>query len=253
MSFTLFYMCEAQKDYLISRHNFYIEQAKKRLLSQFQNKDTEAEEYAKEWLNSRAQYFDPDRHDPSSFYEEAHEESIGLYLMLSEMETQIRLSVVAGIFHEWEKQLRDWIVKEINHWHSGHAVKKAVWKANFCMIIDLLEGFEWPIKSKNYHASLDRCRLVVNTFKHGSGKSLDDIKEKHPDFIGSIFIESNEPKNFSYIDHTNLKVEEHHIQEFSNAILEFWQDVPEYIFDKDEFVLPDWFMNAYNKDRSATN
>ena len=77
MSSTLFYMGKGERENLIARHNFYIEQANKRLLSQFQNKETEAEAYENEWFNNQTQYFDPDRHDPSDFYEQAHQEGIG--------------------------------------------------------------------------------------------------------------------------------------------------------------------------------
>ncbi len=176
MSYVLFKMWQPFREHLIARHNFFMEQAQKRLLSQFMNIGAEADEYGNNWLNEQGHYFDPDRHDPDSFLEQAYDESMGFYSLLADMQTNTRLSVVAGMFHEWDKQLRDWTLREINHWHHGDAVKKTVWKANFSEIIELFESFGWPIKQKNYYKAIDKCRLVVNVYKHGSGNAFDSIK-----------------------------------------------------------------------------
>jgi hypothetical protein len=247
MAQALFYMWEPFRKQLIAGHNFYVEQAQKRLLSQFQNMEAEADEYGTEWLNKCSQNFDPDRHDPDSFYEQAHDESIEFYQMLEDMLNRTRLSVVSGIFHEWDKQLRDWVLKEVNHWHHGYEVNKALWKANFGGIIDFLEAFGWQIRSKSYYTHLDKCRLVVNAYKHGDGDAFSKIKANYPEFIDTLG--SSDAFYLECADHTALKIEDFHIIEFSNAIIEFWKDVPEYIWPNNEsFNFPKWFEESYNKD-----
>lgn len=239
-------MWEPYRRQLIAGHQFYVEQAEKRLLSQFQNLEEEADKYAEEWLEKAGQNFDPDRHNPEDFYEQANDESIEFYQKLEDMQNRTRLGVIAGIFHEWEKELRNWIVKEVQHWHRGDKVKKKVWLGNFSEIIDLLEAFEWPIRTREYFVSLDRCRLVVNAYKHGNEGAFSDIKSKHPEFIyhsDSSFIE--------YADYKDLIVGDAHIKEFSDAIVSFWKDVPEYIWEKETISVPDWFGRAYQKDKNT--
>ncbi|MCW5602596.1 hypothetical protein [Nitrosomonas sp.] len=228
---------------LIASHNFYVEQAQKRLLSQFQNMEAESHKYGEEWLNSRSYYFDPDRHDPASFYEQAYDESIGFYQMLEDMLNRTRLSVVAGIFHEWDKQLRSWIIAEINHWHNGDEIKRAIWKVNFEQIIDFLESIEFPVRSQKYYIPLNKCRLVVNAYKHGDGCAFESIKSLYPEFINTF-------GNTHHAIHTDLKVDSSHITEFSDAIIEFWKNVPEYVYEKNSLNIPDWFAKAYVKDQS---
>jgi hypothetical protein len=46
------------------------------------------------------------------------------------MRDQTRLSIIAGMFHEWDKKLRSWLVKEIRHWHDGEEALKKTWSAN---------------------------------------------------------------------------------------------------------------------------
>lgn len=242
----LFDMWEPFRASLLKSHSFYVEQAKKRLLSQFENMEAEADKYSEDWLEQQGQYFNPDTDDPSDYYEQAHDASIDFYLMLENMRKSTRLSVVAGMFHEWDKQLRDWTTKEVRHWNQGEEVKSAIWNARFEGLIDLFEGVGWQIRSKDYYVPLNRCRLVVNAYKHGDGVALEEIKKDHPEFLTHPW--SFGPALLPYANHEDLKIEEAHIDEFSNAIIEFWNDVPDRIPYDDQLRLPDWFMKAHAKD-----
>lgn len=249
--YVLFQMWEPFRQSLMKGHLFYIEQARKRLLSQFDDIEAEADRAAEEWLEKSGQHFDPDRHDPGDFYEAANDVGIEFYGLLSDMREQTRLSVVAGMFHEWDKQLRNWLVGEIRHWHRGDNTTLQVWSANFGQVADLLESFGWNVRGKEYFRTLDACRLVVNVHKHGDGKSLDELKNHYPDYLDDPFAGSggdiSDPK---YRNHTHLKVNDEQFQAFSDAILAFWRDVPENVFDSQITNMPQWFENAIIKDRA---
>ena len=242
----LFDMWGPYRASLIKSHNFYVEQAKKRLLSQFENMNEEADRYGEEWLEQQGEYFDPDTDDPSDYYEPAMDASIDFYQMLDNMRKNTRLSVAAGMFHEWDKQFRDWTAKEVWHWNQGEEVKKAIWKVRFEDLIDLFEGVGWPIRSKSYFAALNRCRLVVNAYKHGDGVALEEIRKGHPEFLTQTLSFGDDP--LKYANHEDLKIEEAHIDEFADAIREFWNDVPERIPYADNLPAPDWFAKAQEKD-----
>lgn len=245
MSQVLFQMWEPFRKHIISNHRFYIVQSEKRLLSQFQNLEEEADKYAEEWLEQAGQNFDPECDDPGAYYEQANDESIEFYQMLEDMQNQTRLSVIAGMFHAWDKQLRSWLGKEIFHWHFGEEVQRALWKVNFGDIADLLECFGWPIRLKSYFASLDRCRLVVNAYKHGNFGAFDDLKKTFPEFIQGY--DTTKDTYLQYADHTDLVATAAHIAEFSDAIIAFWQDVPENVFEEDLLQVPSWFEKALKK------
>ncbi|MBK8770294.1 MAG: hypothetical protein K2X00_18360 [Nitrospiraceae bacterium] len=250
--YVLFQMWGPFRKSLIAGHMFYVEQARKRLLSQFEDIEAEADKAAEDWLQKSSGRFDPERHDPGDFYEAANEAGIEFYTLLSDMRDQTRLSVVAGMFHEWDKQVRDWLVREIQHWHHGDAAALKVWSADFPQIAELLESLGWPISSAEYFQRLDACRLVVNVYKHGKGKSLDDLKLKYPEYLHDPF--SGAGGGFSsleYRDHTHLKISDAQFQAFSDAIVLFWQGVPENIFESEVKDVPDWFGKAILKDRTG--
>ena len=112
-NFVAFQMWGPFRKQLVKAHTFYVEQAKKRLLTRFENIEEEAQAEMDTWLQETSHLFDPERHDPSDFYEQANDVGIEFYELLTEMRDRTRLSVIAGMYHEWDKQLRDWLWREI--------------------------------------------------------------------------------------------------------------------------------------------
>lgn len=245
-------MWEPYRQDLMAEHRFYVEQARKRLLSQFENIETEADKAAEEHLDKMSIHFNPDKHDPSDFYEAAHDKGIEFYQLLSDMHENTRLSVIAGMFHQWDKKLRDWIVCEMHHWHHGENAKGSIWKADVLAIMDFLVAFGFNVKDLPCYERLDAMRLVVNVFKHGNGRSLDELKESFPEFISDSLGGIGDHKlSLHYLDHTNMKVSDVQLEQFSEAILDFWKDVPKEIFLPDELNAPKWFEKSFLKDRTA--
>lgn len=249
----LFQMWGPFRQSLIKGHEFYVEQATKRLLTQFDNIEAEAQRAAEEWLKAQSPKFDPNRHDPGDFYEAANDEGGEFYQLLSDLQGHTRLSVVAGMFHEWDKQLRDWLVREMRNWHKGDIAMSAVWSANFGDLMELLESLGWQVRTKGYFQVLDACRLVVNVYKHGDGKAFRDLRDQYPrylnDPLGSV---SNASSSIEYRDYTNLHVLDENIREFSSGITEFWRNVPENVFVSGIAGFPAWFENSLRKDQAAS-
>lgn len=242
-------MWEPYRQDLMAEHRFYVEQARKRLLSQFANIEAEANKAEEVHLEKMSIHFNPDKHDPSDFYEAAHDKGIEFYLLLSDMHENTRLSVIAGMFHQWDKKLRDWIVCEMHHWHHGENAKESIWKADISAIMDFLVAFGLNVKVLPCYDRLDAMRLVVNVFKHGNGQSLDELKESFPEFISDpLSVISDHRLSLNYLDHTNMKVSDAQLDQFSEAILDFWMTVPNEIYLAEEVDVPKWFEKAYKKD-----
>lgn len=146
----LFQMWGPFRDGLIASHQFYVSEAKTRLLSQFGTMKEDADRYAEDWLASRAPYFNPDRDDPADAYQQAWDESVSFYLQLEDLQKATRLSVIAGMYHEWEKQLRDWITRELGRVIHGSHTRAVFWKATIDQLFDFLECWGWPVRSRPY-------------------------------------------------------------------------------------------------------
>ena len=54
-------------------------------------------------------------------------------------------------------------------------VSNTAWHANINGVVGLLGAFGWNIRTENFYPHLEGCRLIVNVYKHGKGKSFDQL------------------------------------------------------------------------------
>lgn len=79
----------------------------------------------------------------------------------------------------------------------------------------MLESLGWKIRSAGYFRTLDACRLVVNVYKHGEGKSLANLKQNYPEYLDDPFKGAGSAfSGTEYRDHTHLKVSDEQFQAF---------------------------------------
>ena len=250
----LFYIWQGMRESLIAEHRFYIDQARSRLLSQFDNISDEADQAANEYWEKRGETFNPDFDDPCSIAEAAYQTGGEYYCLLTEMHESTRLSVVAGMYHQWDKKLREWLVRESQKFGGRAAVAEAFWRKPFKDMIDLLDRLGWDVSGKPYFNSLKACDLVVNVYKHGEGRSFNELKQEFPQFLPDLLGEHSfdrDRADNSWIDHTHLRVSDAQLQSFSDAIVEFWRNIPEYTLDSEDLSAPSWLTRAIQTDAEA--
>ncbi|MEZ5681491.1 MAG: hypothetical protein R3E14_09380 [Erythrobacter sp.] len=236
------------RDFLIANHEFYVAEAKRRLLDQFTDESMEADAnaFADAWLAAKP--FDPDYDDPGSDYEQAHDESISFYQSLADLRDNTRLSIIAGMFHEWEKQVRDWLGKELGHLGFGKHLHAAVWSAKFDDLFDLFEKCGWDARALGFFDELNRCQLVTNVYKHGNGRSFETLKAIAPELAGK---NGDLPAFFvSALDFSALSVTDDNLTRFAEAITSFWRELPENIYFSQVSEVPKWFDKALGKDKA---
>ncbi|RGP41522.1 hypothetical protein BPTFM16_01828 [Altererythrobacter insulae] len=237
------------REHLIANHEFYVAEARRRLLEPFDDDrmKADAKRHAAEWLAERVKNFDPNRDDPADAYEQAYDESICFFHGLTALRDSTRLSVISSMFHDWEKQLRDWLGKELGQNGFGKHAHAAVWSVPLDSLLDLLESCKWPIKSLGFYDELQRCQLVTNVFKHGTGRSFRLLKKRAPDLVEK----SEEIPAFwvSALDYSSLSVSEDHLARFAKAITAFWQQLPENIYFSQVGQIPKWLDKALKRER----
>lgn len=243
----LFYLWSGQRSRIIEELAFYVDEADSRLLSRFDNMSEEAEAHARDVYESMGRYFDPDRHDPGDFAETANDSGINFYALLDDLRKRTILSVVAGMYVEFEKQLREFIVGEMRKSFRVEKLKPKIWRQEISKIYDFLEGCGWSIRAQPFFADLEACRLIVNVYKHGIGNSFDDLKAKFPEYLRSVFSREELEDFLVYADHNDLTVTREDIAKFHLAFKGFWEAVPENTFFSQATDVPEWVVNALNK------
>lgn len=222
---------------IIEPHKFYVIQARQRLIAQFNDISREADEVMQAHYEMLGRHFDPERDDPADSAEAAHNEGISHYIALDEMRNTIILALTAGMFHQFDKTLREKMVREFRQWQPA-AIDGLIWNVEFPLLIDLLEWAGVQIKAKPFYEKLSACQLLVNVYKHGKGRSHRELAKKHLEYYPSA-LSNPRPEG--------LKVSEVQFVEISDAITEFWQNFPEFTQESDKGVEPEWFVKKLKK------
>lgn len=248
-----FRMDSGYRDQLVEKHIFYVQQAKKRLLEQFTDAaiSREADGVADASWERRGQNFNPDYDDPADGAEDAYHDGVWRYQLLIELRDNVRLNIVSGFFHKWEKTLREWVVRQVQFWHHGETVKGELWGKPITQIFDLLEAFGWPLRTAPFFQNLDACRLVVNVHKHGDGTSLKQLSAHYPRYLVHPLsaMQNQLSKSWFIPKHDHLKIDDADLDAFAKAMTEFWNHVPLEMVDQPGTNPPNWFMTAMDKDR----
>ncbi|NLP65536.1 hypothetical protein [Paraburkholderia sacchari] len=243
--FTTFYLSTTiDLPVLLEPHKFYVSEARKRLLAQFSDIEREASEAEARHLEASGQNFDPDRDDPADAYEHAYQEGVSRWIALNEMHNTVTLALTAGMFHQFDKTLRDKAVREFSHWLDREKIGPVVWNLGFPRLIELLEWLGMDIIGKDFFDKLDACRLVVNVYKHGDGDAHCELSSKHPEYY-----DRGVTRDLPWLraNHEELTVSEAQFVEFAEAITAFWTNIPQYSYASQLREEPTWLEAEYKK------
>ena len=97
----------------IKEQRFYLVQSKARLLPPFANIVAEADALEMEYVETIPDYFDPENSDMSEVYDAALRHGLEHYDLLQDMKSRTILSIVAGMYHHFDKCIRTMLAREL--------------------------------------------------------------------------------------------------------------------------------------------
>lgn len=114
----IFFFAAIDRPWVLNPHLFYAEQAQERLLSQFSDVEirSEATKKGESFIESAGDWFNPDYHDESDVYENIEQIEACHWVALREMKVTVTLSLTAGMYHQFDKALRDLLIREARSW-----------------------------------------------------------------------------------------------------------------------------------------
>lgn len=239
---TVLYLPESDKRYILERYRFYLQEARKRIFPPFADVDSAMQNYSDEWSRRAGERFNPDTDDEGDLAYQAWEKSLTYGLLLDEMANNVRLAVIAGLHHRWEKDLRDWMVRELRHIVSSPALAETIQKQSVTGMIRLLDALGVPLMTQPWWPQLQTYNRIVNVFKHGSGHSLTALKRDSPEYFGI----RNHPvkRDMDFVSHDDLYITETQFDGLAATVTAFWNAFPERITeDMAKAPIPGWFAS----------
>lgn len=215
---------------LLKKNEFVlITQSIQRILNQFDNIESETDTFRISYVDQalenvplQAEYLEY-AEASLDIYENSINKAFKFYELLSDMKKDVYLNTLALIFHHWDKTFRNWLLKELRYYNLGKSFKDDLWASSLLQLIDFCELFGWQIKTTAYFKKILILQKIVNVYKHGNGRSLNQLKKENPQYLDQNF---KEDFDSPYIDYRHLKVDLEQIKDFSSAISYFWKDIP---------------------------
>jgi hypothetical protein len=205
----------------------YVEAFSKRLFPTFDHVDDEANAAADTaWQSAMSSPdVDPDRADPSDFAEAAQAYGLEVYENLIFTQQQLHGLAVAGLYHLWERLLKQFLCKELRGWEiDGRPANQKVAPANFDVLKLILTEFGYMLEQQPFYSNLSESRLVANVVKHGDGKSCEQLQAAAPQLFEGYTYHFD---IFSKAD--SLVISPSDFARYADAIREFWDSFPEWL------------------------
>jgi hypothetical protein len=208
------YMWRGIKERLINRHDFFVKQVQARVFSQFQDIDGEADKYIEEEYHRIGRRSHPDD-DGGEAADAARDAGYGYHGLLTELRQQMILASLAAMYHQWDKGLRDFLEHELQQSFTRKVATDAAW--NEYDALGILHQFGWDYRQEGFFQKIDACRLIVNVYKHGKGRSLDDLLDRYPNYLTTS-------------RHESLTVSQQQFLDVAAALRQFWEAFPQRLY-----------------------
>jgi hypothetical protein len=221
----LLYFCPSNRRYALELVSAYSREFTSRVLAAFDNIESEAhaaeEAYYENKMNEPA--WDDSGPDASEIAEAAFDYGLSIYSDLEFVTRQIVGLTIAGLYHLWERLLKDFMIREFRHDHPPYVSPNTVQKADFGKLVKIVSEFGWTIENEQFYSELDRLRLIANVIKHGDGLSCDELLKKAPE----LFRDFLHPWANAHRSAEDLSLSKDDFSRSVTAVQAFFQEFPE--------------------------
>ncbi len=160
-------------------------------------------------------------------YSEGPEHS--LYLL--GLRHRVFLFIIADIYYSLEKKINYYMYKEMFKPNCFYYVAKdekqktdlKFFNLDLIKFVKIFKLLGWNIEDKTFWKTIEKYKLLINCYKHGYGRSYEELKEKTGNFFECEYHDHH------HIDEPSLCVKRADIDGFLNAIKLFFEEMP--IFD----------------------
>ena len=217
------YYCQWTRQAALDITNAYTEGFTTRLIPTFDNIKEEADKASKAyWESAMSSIADEGYHCDGDFAEAATEAGIDVYQDLSFVRQQLIGLSIAGLYHLWERTLKQFIIKELKQYRANEKAMKTIANHNFDGIVEILQQFGHNLTLAPYYSCLNELRLVTNVVKHGEGQSFNELTKIAPQLFDSSIVGMEIPLT---LDCLNLSP--HDFRRYSGAVTTFWELLPQ--------------------------
>jgi hypothetical protein len=218
------YFCTWSRKKALGTTDVYVNGFSARLFPIFDHIEEEASaETEKAWENAMSSPAYDDNVDPGAYAEAVQDYGLEVYENLQFTRQQLLGLAAAGLYHLWERLLKQFFCKELWGWtFDGLTINKVITPAGFPQLEERLSQFGFQLAQQSYYADLCELRLVANVAKHGDGKSCEQLQTAAPHLFEGYNYHFD---ILSKADSLSLKPSD--FTRYAKAVTDFWATFPE--------------------------
>jgi len=199
----------------------------------FNDIEGSANKYKEKLVEEYGTAYDYEVVDPSDIFENIEMETYEFYKAEKLMEYNFHLSLLASTYQIFEQQLRGFIYSELNHKLSPIRTKDEFSKFGFNMgqIKEAYEFLNYDLTKTSQWETVELLADLVNTYKHGDGRSAKRLYNKNPDLFLKGYFGDERLMDVELTTNAEIvfDIEKVGFDKYTNAIIEFWEDFPEHL------------------------
>lgn len=197
----------------------------KRIQPTFASIDAESEDLQNRlWEEVMARPFYGDAPDEGQIAEAVQDTAVSHYLGLKGMEQGLLNCCALFLYHLYEQHLMLFLRQELLDWRERHNEKFY----NHKVARELLKAANVDITTFNAWSKLEELRHLVNTIKHGEGKSSEELLQTAPHLFEMAGLSNAMPLSgrvYTPLLGEDICVTPDHIAEYSHALEQFWLEL----------------------------
>ena len=206
-------------------YDLYVE----RIEPTFANPEEEAYEYMDK-LSRDMMYSSAAEDDPNGCLQTIYDFGVEHFEILSSMQFRTLGMWISCMSQVWEQQLYSFIMHEA----TMEGIVYVDNDATFAFSDEVLKAHS-IYYGRIQHGIIDEMRDVVNVLKHGQGPSEKRLRKKRPE----LFIRDGRDvlaNNNATLLEPSLQITTEDFKKYCDALIEFWEKVPEYVYSKDDYI-----------------
>jgi hypothetical protein len=215
--------CSMSRKIALQATGSYVDGFSSRLLPVFDHIEEEARAATeKAWEDAMSSTAFGENFDPGDLAEAVQEHGLEVYENLHFTRQQLLGLAAAGLYHLWERLLKQFFCKELRGWtFDGRDIRKIMAPANFNSLEEVLAQFGFRLAERPYYADLCELRLVANVVKHGDGKSCEELQASAPQLFDGYAYHFDISS-----DADRLELTPSDFTRYAKAVTEFWDTLP---------------------------
>lgn len=198
----------------------------------FSDIEGRANEYKEKLTDKYGTMYNYEVDDPGDIFEMIESDAYDFYQAEKLMEYNFHFSLLATMYQMFEQHLRSFVYSELNHsWSPVRTGEFSKFGYNMGELKECYNLLNYDLTTTSHWGAIETLAYLVNTYKHGDGRSAKRLYKKKPDLFLKAYFGKERLMDQELTTNSEIvfDMEKIGFDSYANAIISFWGEFPEHL------------------------